>query len=54
MPVDLSKLLMLAINARDAIATAYVMDAPENIARACEQVEGLIEQLIEMAGTVEV
>lgn len=54
MTIDLSMLLMHAINARDALATAYVMDAPENIARACEQVENLIDQLMEMAGTVEV
>jgi|GEM_PF-3856163 len=54
MTIDLSKLLMHAINARDALASAYVMDLPENIARACEQVEQLIEQLMEMAGSVDV
>ena len=54
MPVDRSKLLMFAINARDALASAYVMDVPENIAQACEQVEALIAQLMEMIETVEV
>mgnify|MGYP000854746266 FL=1 len=54
MPVDMSKLLMFAINARDALASAYVMDVPENIAQACEQVEALIAQLMEMIETVEV